>query len=120
MVRGNDWGGVVDRSGSPKQVIFPSELDWVEAKVTRITFAFMTETSVADFLDRAPILKANASLNIISIEPCLPTESVSLGRSAVESPFFYMYSCLFSYLHISLSFDIFTMGVLQALNVAPT
>jgi len=31
-----------------------------------------------------------------------------------------MYTCLFSDLHVSLPFDKFTMGVLRALNVAPT
>jgi len=34
--------------------------------------------------------------------------------------FFYMYMCHFSQLHVRLPFDDFTMGVLRALNVAPT
>ena len=33
---------------------------------------------------------------------------------------FYMYMCHFSQLHVRLPLDDFTMGVLQALNVAPT
>jgi len=55
-----------------------------------------------------------------SILSLLPTESVCMGRPGIDPPSFYMYSCLFSDLHVSLPFDKFTMGVLRALNVAPT
>ena len=40
-------------------------------------------------------------------------------RGATEK-FFYMYMCHFSQLHVRLPLDDFTMGVLRALNVAPT
>jgi len=120
VARGDDPDGAVGRSDSLEQVISPPEIDWVDPKVTRITFAFTTETSVANFLERVPILKADASLDFFRVEPCLSTETICLGRSSSESPFFYMYSCLFSDLHVYLPFDNFTMGVLKALNVAPT
>jgi len=120
VVRGDDPGSVIDRSGSPEQFISPPKLDWVDPKVTNITSAFRTETSIANFLDRVPILKADTSNNLISVEPYSLTEAISLGRSSTEVPFFYMYSCLFANLHVSLPFNNFTMDVLQALNVAPT
>jgi len=41
-------------------------------------------------------------------------------RSSTEPPFFFMYTCLFSNLHVSLPFETFTVGALQALNVAPS
>jgi len=84
------------------------------------TSVFTTKTSVADILDRFPVLKEDASLIFFRVEPYLPTETICLGRSPTESPFFYMFSCLFSDLHVSLPFDNFTMGVFKALNVAPT
>ena len=43
-----------------------------------------------------------------------------MGRPGAGPPFFYMYACFFSDLHVSLPFDTFTMGVLRALNVVPT
>jgi len=65
-------------------------------------------------------LKADASLSFFRVESCLPTETICLGRSPTELPFFYMYSCPFSELHVSLPFDNFMMGALKALNVALT
>ena len=43
-----------------------------------------------------------------------------LGQSGTVPPFFYMYACFFSNLYVSLPINEFTMGVFQALNVAPT
>ena len=45
-------------------------------------------------------------------------ECVCHGRLGAVEEFFYMYMCHFLQLHMS--FDEFTMGVLQLLNVAPT
>ena len=120
VARGDDPGGAIDQLDFLEQVISPLEIDWVDPKVTRITSIFTIETSVTDFLDRFPILKADASLSFFRVESCLPAETICLGRSSTESPFFYMYYCLFSDLHISLPFDNFMMGVLKVLNVAPT
>ena len=47
-------------------------------------------------------------------------ECVCHGREGAAKEFFCMYMCHFSQLHIWLSFDEFTMGVLRLLNVAPT
>jgi len=120
VVRGDDLVNVVDLSDSPKQVISRVEFGWVDPKVTGITSTFSTEESVAKFLGRYPILKVDARPSFFSVEPCLPTENVCIGWSGTGPPFFYMYSCLFSDLHVSLHFDNFTMVVLQTLNVGPT
>ena len=92
----------------------------MDPKVTRITSVLTIESFVVDFGDRFQVLKADVTLSFFRVESCLSTETICLGRSLTESPFFYMYSCLFSDLHISLPFDNFMMGVLKALNVAPT
>jgi len=44
---------------------------------------------------------------------------ICTDQGATEK-FFYMYMCHFSQLHVRLQLDDFTMGVLRALNVAPT
>ena len=72
------------------------------------------------FLDKHPVLKAGGHSRYFSVLPCEHTESVCLGRSGTDPLFCYMYTCLSSDLHVSLPFDKFTMGVLRALNVAPT
>jgi len=95
VVRGDDLGIAVDRPDSPEQVVSPLEIDWVDLKVTRITSTFTTVISVIKFLGGVPILKVDAGLDFFSIESCLPTETVCLGQSSIESPFFYMYICLF-------------------------
>ena len=92
----------------------------MDPKVVEISSIYKTEASVTKFLARQPILKAVEYFHYFSVLPCEPTESVCLGRSGTGPPFFYMYACFFSDLHVSLPFDEFTMGVLQALNVAPT
>ena len=79
-----------------------------------------TEASVSKFLDKCPVLKAGGHSSFFSVLPCSSTESVYLGRSGIGPPFFYMYTSLFADLHVSLPFNRFTMGVLRALNVAPT
>jgi len=71
-------------------------------------------------MERFLILNANASLSFFRVESCLPIETICIGRSITDSHFFYMYSCLFLVLHVSLPFDNFTMGVLKALNMVPT
>ena len=73
VAKGDDSGDVVDRSNSLEQVIFPPEIDWVDPKVISITSAFTIETSVADILEKVPVLKADAGLSFFRVELCLPT-----------------------------------------------
>jgi len=89
--------------------------------VLGFTSTFLDETSISDFLGRIPILKLDVGLGILTVEPYGPTDIVCMGQfSSSEGPFLFLYSCLFSDLHVFLPFDDFTMGVLQTLNVAPS
>ena len=65
-------------------------------------------------------MKSDVGYGIMTIQPYQPINTICMGRSPFERPFFFLYSCLFSNLHTSLPFDNFTMSVLQALNVAPS
>jgi len=60
------------------------------------------------------------SNDILAIDYCRPTGTICMCRATTEGLFFFVYSCLFSYLHVALPFDDFMMGVLRALNVAPS
>jgi len=117
---------VVDRSGSPPTAIPLVDLSWVDPTVVEFSSSYDTEKFVAKFLAKYPVLKAGEDSDdsrdpdYFRILPCDSTERVCMDRAGVGPPFFYMYTCFFSDLHVSLPFDKFTMGVLRALNVAPT
>jgi len=56
-----------------------SVFDWMDPKVTRITscfVCFVNETSVSEFLGRVPILKSDASHDIMIVEPCELTNTM--------------------------------------------
>ena len=119
MVREDDPTSASDRSGSSEQSS-PQGFDWVDPKVTWITCLFVKRDVVAEFLDQVGVLELDVSLDVISIESCELTDVVCSTQSSTERPFFYIYACLFSDLHVSLPFDNFAVGVLRALHVAPT
>jgi len=81
---------------------------------------FHTDTSVAEFLDKVPVLRASTEESLLAFGPCSLEDRVCRERSSIEPPFFFMYSYLFSDLHVSLPFDAFMVGVLRTLNVAPS
>ncbi|QCD94286.1 hypothetical protein DEO72_LG5g2369 [Vigna unguiculata] len=64
--------------------------------------------------------RVGVSGDIVSLERVSAIDRVCHGQEGATEKFFYMYMCHFSQLHIRLPFDDFTMGVLRALNVAPT
>ena len=51
--------------------------------------------SVSSFLGKYPILKSNASDGILAVDYCRPTDTICMGWSPSEGPFFFLYSCLF-------------------------
>ena len=110
----DDTGNVSDRS---RLHVGPG---WVDPRVCEVSSSFYTDTSVADFLNEVPVLKASAEESLLAFGPCSLEDCVYKERSSTEPPFFFMYSCLFADLHVSLPFDAFTAGVLKELNVAPT
>jgi len=96
------------------------DFSWVDPNVVEKSSSYNTVERVAEFFVKNPALKSGGHSNYFDVVPCGPTERVCMGRSGDGPPFFYMYTCFFSDLHVSLPFDTFTMGVLRALNVAPT
>ena len=57
---------------------------------------------------------------IVSLERVNAIDRVCHRQEGATEKVFYMYMCHFSQLHVRLPLDDFTMGVLHALNVAPT
>ena len=119
-VRGDDANNASDRSSSSKRPHLHRGLAWVDPKVCEIASLFHTDASVAEFLDKVPILKASTENSLLAFSLCSLEDRVYRERSSTEPPFFFIYSCLFSDLHVSLPFDAFTMSVLRALNVVPS
>jgi len=113
---------VGDRPGSPSTAVPLADFSWVDPSVVEFSSSYDTEKFVAKY----PMLKAGEDSDdsrdpdYFRILPCGPTERVCMDRANAGPPFFYMYTCFFSDLHVSLPFDEFIMGVLRALNVAPT
>ncbi|QCD87085.1 hypothetical protein DEO72_LG3g1616 [Vigna unguiculata] len=60
------------------------------------------------------------SWDIVSLERVSAIDRVCHRQEGATEKFFYMYMWHFSQLHLRLPLDAFTMGVLRALNVAPT
>ena len=111
---------LADRSSSPPMVVPIEDLGWVDPRVVEISFSYDTEDVVTEFLLKHPVLKPGVHSHYFSVVPCGSAERVCMGRPGAGPPFFYMYICFFSDLHVTLPFDEFTMGVLRVLNVAPT
>ena len=116
-MRGDDAGNASDRSTSrerPRPHMGPA---WVDPKVCEVA---SIDSLVAEFLNNVSILKASAEESLLAFGPCSLEDRVYRELSSTEIPFFFMYSCLFSDLHVSLPFVAFTAGVIRELNVAPT
>ncbi|QCE11731.1 hypothetical protein DEO72_LG10g2967 [Vigna unguiculata] len=65
-------------------------------------------------------MSKGVSGDIVSLERVSVVDRVCHGQEGATEKFFYMYMYHFSQLHVRLPLDDFTMGVLRALNVAPT
>jgi len=96
------------------------DLGWVDSRVVEMSTNYDTEDAVIEFLLKHSVLKPGGHSHYFSVVPCGSAERVCMGRPDAGPPFFYMYICFFSNLHVSLSFDEFTMDVLQVLNVVST
>jgi len=117
-VRGDDPGSASDWSSTSEQSCPYEGPSWIDPKVFGITSVFLTDVSVSDCFRRVPVLEASAKESLLSFGPCSFTDRVYRERSSTEPPFFFMYTCFFSDLHVSLPLGTFTVGVLQALKVA--
>ncbi|QCD93718.1 hypothetical protein DEO72_LG5g1794 [Vigna unguiculata] len=127
----------VGTSGMPMEVVRevredpPEELDesnwpakggygWVAADVRDQSSLFRWSRLLNSWLNCTPVMSRGASRDIVSLERVSAIDRVCHGQEGATEKFFYMYMCHFSQLHVRLPFDDFTMGVLRALNVAPT
>jgi len=136
-LRGEGVSAGVSTSGVPMEVVRevredpPKELEesnwpakggyaWVASDVCDQSSLFRWSRLLNSWLNCTPVISRGVSGDIVSLERVSAIDRVCHGQEGATEKFFYMYMCHFSQLHIRLPFDDFTMGVLRALNVAPT
>jgi len=93
---------------------------WVAVDIRNQSSLFLRSCLLNSWLNCTPIIAKGISSGIISLERVSAIDSVCHGQEGATEKFFYMYMCHFSQLHVRLPLDDFTMGVLRALNIAPT
>ncbi|QCD87621.1 hypothetical protein DEO72_LG3g2159 [Vigna unguiculata] len=93
---------------------------WVAADVRDQSSLFRWSRLLNSWLNCTPVMSRGVSGDIVSLERVSAVNRVCHGQEGATEKFFYMYMCHFSQLHVRLPLDDFTMGVLRALNVAPT
>jgi len=93
---------------------------WAAADVRDQSSLFRWSRLLNSWLNCTPIISKGVSGDIVSLERVSAIDRVCHGQEGATEKFFYMYMCHFSQLHVRLPLDDFTMGVLRALNVAPT
>jgi len=93
---------------------------WVVADVRNQSSLFRWSRLLNSWLNCTPVIAKGVSGDIVSLERVSAIDCVCHGQEAATEKFFYMYMCHFSQLHVRLPLDDFTMGMLRALDVAPT
>ena len=93
---------------------------WAAADVHNQSSLFRWSRLQNSWLNCTPVISKGVSKDIVSLERVSAIDRVCHEQEGATEKFFYMYMCHFSQLHVRLSLEGFTMGVLWALNVAPT
>jgi len=93
---------------------------WAVADVRNQSSLFRWSRLLNSWLNCTPVISNGVSWDIVSLERVSAIDRVCHGQEGATEKLFYMYMCHFSQLHVRLPLDGFTMGVLRALNVAPT
>ncbi|QCE06994.1 hypothetical protein DEO72_LG9g2009 [Vigna unguiculata] len=93
---------------------------WVAADVRDQSSLFRWSRLLNSWLNCTPVMSRGVSGDIISLERVSAVDRVCHGQEGATEKVFYMYMCHFSQLLVRLPLDDFTMGVLRALNVAPS
>jgi len=93
---------------------------WVAADVRNQSSLFRWSRLLNSWLNCTPVIAKGVNRGIVAFERVSAIDRVCHGQEGTTEKFFYMYMCHFSQLHVRLSLEDFTMGVLRALNVAPT
>ena len=94
--------------------------DWVAADVRNQSSLFRWSRLLNLWMNCTSVIGMDVDRDIVSLERVSVVERVSHGQEGVANKFFYIYMCHFSQLHVRLSLNDFTMGVLRQLNVMPT
>jgi len=93
---------------------------WPAADVRNQSSLFRWSRLLNSWLNCTSFISKVVSRDIVSLERVSAIDRVCHGQEGATEKFFYMYMCHFSQLHVRLPLDDFAMGVLCALNVAPT
>ena len=93
---------------------------WAAADVRNQSSLFRWSRLLNSWLNCTLVIFKGVNGDIVSLERVSAIDWVCHGQESATEKFFYMYMCHFSQLHVRLPLDGFTMGVLRALNVAPT
>ena len=94
--------------------------EWLAADVRNQSSLFRWSRLLNSWMNCTHVIGRDVSRDIVSLGRVSVVERVCHGQEGEADKFFYMYMCHFSQLHVRLSLDDFTMGVLHLLNVAPT
>jgi len=93
---------------------------WAAADIRNQSSLFWWSRLLNSWLNCTLVISKGVNGDIVSLERVSAIDRVCHGQEGAIEKFFYMYMCHFSQLHVRLPLDGFTMGVLRALNVAPT
>jgi len=93
---------------------------WVAVDVRNQSSLSRWSRLLNSWLNCMPVIAKGVSGSIVSLERVSAIDRVCHGQEGATKKFFYMYMCHFSQLHVRLPLDDFTMGVLCALDAAPT
>jgi len=107
-------------SGGASQLSDGLSYDWVDPTVLKIPTRLRDSDKLDQFLSENSFLAPGCPPGAILAYICGVTYRVCHGRENAPVDFFFVYNTFFAYLHITLPFDNFTMGVLRTLNIAPT
>lgn len=108
---------------SPPLITLP-EYTWVDEEVSTYFSNYNHPTDLTNLLSWLSISTITSLqmclviLRTIRFDATSPAKFVFMNREGMNIDFFYMHDYLFRDLHVRVSFDDFTMGVLWILNVA--
>jgi len=122
MVRadGTDMAGESSGDTSLGDSPLRAGYDWVSDQVLTQSSKYCWSTSSEYFVASVPMVVPEVERGFVSMEKCSVNDRVCYGLEEGESDFFFMYSVLFTDVHVRLPLDEFTMRVLHIFNVAPT
>ena len=106
--------------GSNQGILAKGGYRWAVVDVRDQSSLFRWSHLLNSWLNCTPVISKGVSGDIVSLERVSAIDRVCHGQEGATEKFFYMYMCHFSELHVRLPLDDFAMGILRALNVAPT